>query len=202
MIDIFQVFFQTKFFNPANYNADSRNEFHTLKKTYQSNSGYLENDILFLPLNSKDKITVNNTELIVIQENLNVRDKKSNKVFAYQNTKSLNAFSFFKFRKINDNQYEWFIDYELNKMKIGIPKRDNHKIFDLEINDTVRYKINGKSDFTMSGRKERTYHEFDFLIKWKGMASSIVFRKEHQMGKIKTLPKSILKIVDERKVLI
>ena len=104
-------------------------------------------------------------------------------------------------RKQDNGLYELEIDYSTNSVKIGIPARENHKICDLKMSKPIRYRINGKSDFTMSGRKERTFYEFDYIIEWLGTAGRIEFCELNKINKLKSIPRGSSKLIDERRML-
>jgi len=70
----------------------------------------------------------------------------------------------FKFSKNEKISVELFWDY----WEIGIPKRDNFKICDLEINKAIEINLNGKRDFSMTGRRERIFTERNFIIEYLG----------------------------------
>lgn len=101
-------------------------------------------------------------------------------------------------RKAED-QYELFLDYTSNSSLLGMPQRSDHKIAELRPGHPVRLRINGKSDFTLSGRKQRTYFEFDHIFEWVGSATKLEFKDFFEFGIIKTIPITACKLVDERK---
>lgn len=107
----------------------------------------------------------------------------------------------FKIRKTDSELFEIEIDYAANSMSIGVPERENHKFCDLKKDKPIRYKINGKSDFTMTGRKERTFYEFDYVFEWIGPADRIDYRELNKMKKSKIIPLGNSKLIDERKIL-
>ena len=70
-------------------------------------------------------------------------------------------FDFFQFTKNDAEGIEVWLKH--NDV-MGIPRRENHKLAKLKIGHPIRYKVNFKSDFTLSGGQERIFLEFDFVL--------------------------------------
>lgn len=223
MIDIIQIYKSKEYFTKRTYTAENRNKFHALEESYNSTQGFLDNNTLVLPLSCKEQSEYTKSDLIIIQDingwepflkNKNLGNHTlpnwlhiSNREFLISGTKThfhlkqVNTpkpFELFKISKSDKDAYELSLNYDLNSMKIGIPKRNNHKICDLKKGKPIRYMINGKSDFTMSRGKERTFYEFDYVIEWIGTVDKIEFRESN---KTKVIPISYCKLIDERKFL-
>ena len=109
------------------------------------------------------------------------------------------TFEIFRIEKKDPDSFNLYLDYSGNQFSIGIPGRDDHKIAAIKLNQPVRYRVNGKSDFTMSGRKQRTFAEYDYLIEYVGQADKIVLKDQDKIETIKIKPN--YKLVDERKIL-
>lgn len=226
MIDVIQIYKSKEIFTKSTYTPENRKLFNDLGDSFDSTQGYLENETLILPIECKNLPDIKTADLIVIQdirgwesfvenkylESLNLPDwfKKSRRDFLISDNKNLFAFrqlstakslEIFKIRKSADGFYELEIDYSTNSMRIGIPERENHKFCNLKKHKPIRYKINGKSDFTMTGRKERTFYEFDFIIEWIGTANRVEFRELNKINKLKNIPLGNSKLIDERKIL-
>ena len=93
------------------------------------------------------------------------------------------------------------LKYSGNELQIAYPKRTNHKVAELHAHTPIRYRLNGQSDFTMTGRKERTFTEFDFMLEYLGQATHL---KLNVPMPIHTLPHAFstsMRVVDERKML-
>ena len=226
MIDVIQVYKSKEIFIRSTYTPENRKSFHDLEDSFDSTQGYMEGETLVLPIEYEDLSELKTADLIIIQdvrgwesfrvnkhpERLDLPEwfKRSRREFLINNNKHLfplrqlntaKSFEIFKIRKSDDGWYELEINYTANSMRIGIPERENHKFCNLKRSKPIRYKINGKSDFTMSGRKERTYYEFDFIIEWLGSADKIEFRELNKINKSKILPLESLQLIDERKIL-
>ena len=226
MIDIIQIYKSKEYFTKNDYTPENRKSFHDLEHIFDSNQGYLEKNTLILPIEHKNQLQIKNADLIIIQDikdwesflvnkhlkNIDlpqwynqstrefiIADNKT--IFPLAQLNSPKSFEVFKIVKSENNEFELFIDYLSNSMKIGIPERENHKICNLREGKPVRYLINGKSDFTMTGRKERTFYELDFIIEWIGKADKIEYRELNKISKKKMLPFKDCKLIDERKIL-
>lgn len=181
-----------------------------------------ERETLYLPA-SLQEINVNpKSRLIIIQQNLNsnslqtdghwngnstnLSDNQSKFVkvdtIAVKEVKQLNSVFFHDIFKFTDQlplKLDIELEYSTHSMTIGEPFRSNHKIFELKAGQVVRYLINGKADFTLTGRKQRTYYEFDYLFEWLGEIENVNYYK---LEKGKKLPEEEIrgyKVVNERK---
>lgn len=226
MIDVIQIYKSKEIFTKSTYTPRNRNLFNLSEESFDSTQGYLENETLILPIEYKKLHDVKTADLIIIQdikgwesflvnkylEGLDLPDwfNKSRREFLINDNKTLYAFrqlsfvqsfEIFKIQKTERGFFELEIDYTANSMRIGIPERENHKFCDLKKSKPIRYKINGKSDFTMTGRKERTYYEFDYIIEWIGTADKIEFRELSKINTSKIVPLGNSKLIDERKIL-
>jgi hypothetical protein len=226
MIDVIQIYKSKGVFTKSTYNPENRKHFQDIDMSFDSRQGYLENDILMLPIHYKKFPEFGTADVTIIQdtkgwvsflENKHIKDTDISNSFKNVPTKSIlsnhesfytlrqidspKAFEFFKLKKSNKDTYEVFLDYESNSKRIGIPKRENYKICDLKHSKPIRYKINGKSDFTLTGSKERTFYEYDFIIEWIGKIDTIEFCELNKISKRKTIPIDNCKLIDERKIL-
>lgn len=60
-------------------------------------------------------------------------------------------------------------------------------------------RINGKSDFTLSGRKQRHYHEFKYVMELIGGYNRVEFLSPLDISCKKSIPVKQVKGIDERK---
>jgi len=122
-------------------------------------------------------------------------------MYIFNQLKTPKSFELFWIKKSQANNFELFIDYVSNSMTIGTPKRENHKIAELKAGNPLRYKINGKSDFTMTGRKQRAFYEFDYVFELYEQIEKIEYLDLNKISKIKTIPIEACKLINERKIL-
>lgn len=182
-----------------------------------------ERETLYLPTTLRE-INVNpKSRLIIIQQNFNSnslqtdgqwdgnlinlsdnqsKSAKTDNTIAVKEVKQLNSVFFTDIFKFTDQlplKLDIELEYSTHSMTIGEPFRSNHKIFELKADQVVRYLINGKADFTLTGRKQRTYYEFDYLFEWVGEIENVDYYK---LEKGKKLPEEEIrgyKVVNERK---
>ncbi len=115
-------------------------------------------------------------------------------------------FSIFKLQKsktLNDSgglELELELHLNYNETTIGDPKRENFKIANLLPGKTIEVKVNGKFDFSMTGRRERTYKEQIFRFQLCGPVSSIEFARVSPNSWVKKIPQPN-KIIDLMKQL-
>ena len=205
MIDIIQIFKAKGVYDKANYNAENRKLFDDAAQSIKSENGYLDNTTLFLPDDFIESQEIKSPKLILLYDyvgdSINQSFSDSISLLSFRDTHIPRPFDIFKISKSENDSFELFIDYHTHATQIGIPARENHKICELRKNEPVRYKINGKSDFTFTGRKQRTFYEFDYLIEWIGTADNIDFKTQEEINTIKELPLADYKLIDERKIL-
>ena len=137
MKDIIQIYKREGVFNPHNYTPENRKKFHDSKFLLESESGFIENHTLVLPIACKNEPDLNKSSLVIIQDTVGLKsiltDKKEVKLSEYivqseldylksaskeyyllKQLRILNSFEFFKVRKIDTDKYELFIDYASN----------------------------------------------------------------------------------------
>jgi hypothetical protein len=209
---------------------DYTSAFHQWAECWEDNilsrSGFVSGSILYLPITEKPNIEATNTELIIIEdirvlppsflknkEDLAAPMPENRSAGSTSDLIADHAYCFgkkpfriipfgiFKLEKNQENNFTLHLGYSENKFNIGVPGRDNHQIAELKPHQPIRYRINGKSDFTLSGRKQRTFNEFDYFIEYLGRVESIGFAEPESLEKAKTIPLINCKIIDERKIL-
>lgn len=90
----------------------------------------------------------------------------------------------FEFRKTEQISLNFLWD----QWEIGFPERENFKLSTLEINRPVEIKINGKRDFSLTGRRKRTFIEQNFIIEYLGMANQVELDDIQNIRTEKVLP--------------
>lgn len=155
-------------------------------KLIQSTSGFVKDSILHLPETILAKPNLQQSDLILmIDDNF-----KSPQNVVYTEEKSLN---FSKNQTINFD----FIEIKLagvieiylkpGYFETGIPKRHDFKVAELVKEKPIGIKINGKRDFSLTGRRERIFTEQEYILAYLGEFNEIQF--EHDLKPIqKTIP--------------
>ena len=209
-IIVIQVYKSIAVFTKNEYSPQGRKSFHHLEAVIDSRQGFLEDGVLILPLEYKSVVNTKNTEIIIIQDTLQNKKPELNRgpdssdsgeAIVLNQLGTPKEFEVFRIQRAGKEKYEIFIDYNSNASRIGVPKREYHKICDLSKSKPIRFRTNGKSDFTMTGRKERTFNEFDYIIEMVGRASGVEFREFSKVHKRKNIPVNEAQLIDERKIL-
>ena len=197
-IHIIQVFDNSYEYGKNEKSYSDRKGKYKWKETIDSKSGIVENGILkinkekigllnlnninvilLIDYNSKSEIEslerFNYLDVINYGDYLRMGEFKKHKLFKEQINRIENIhkgeFKFsplkwecFRFCKNEKISVELFWDY----WGIGFPERENFKICDLEINKPIEININGKRDFSLTGRRARTFNERNFIIEYLG----------------------------------
>lgn len=216
MTDIIQIFKYKELFTKENYTPKNRKQLAVYPKEVISEQGYWEAEKVVLPLAQKENLKAK-PDLLIIQDLLQHEfvpneswtrtPREAFRTFAHQGhytfyqLQGFRSFELFKLQKAAEDRYELFLDYQSNSATIGVPRRQDHKLCDLRPGAAVRIRINGRSDFTLFGRKARSFHEFDYLIQWRGTTDKIAFQDPARIKNIKQLPQEFSTTVDERKPL-
>ncbi len=182
-----------------------------------------EKETLYLPATLQE-INVNpKSRLIIIQQNLNSnslqtdgqwngnstnltynqgKSVKTDNTIAVKEVKQFNSVFFIDIFKFTDQlplKLDIELEYSTHSMTIGEPFRSNHKIFEIKAGQAVRYLINGKSDFTLTGRKQRTYYEFDYLFEWWGEIDKVNYYTKEKDHNYTVEQIRGYKVINERK---
>jgi hypothetical protein len=222
MTDVIQIFKSVDRIEKPDYNTASRQSVGDWE-TIVSKTGFFKEDTITLPIECKNDPKVKSADLIIIQDikgfdpflvnkswdNSQFPEWFKNSRKEYINSVNLQlkgfsilskpwTFEIFEFRKTLNDSIEVWLKYSDT---IGIPKRESHKIAELKIGKPIRFKINGKDDFTMTGRKQRTFSEFDYIIEYLGTADKIEYKELNKIETSKNVPAKDCKVIDERKIL-
>lgn len=217
-IPIFQVYKSVLRIPKTEYTPEMRAWLKEHRGPFASLNGYMEDGILHLPNSYKSNPDLNACNLILIQDDFAEKFKETNtakassdfpewwlrrlqekpNIYFSPRQNYIFRYEVFLFRKDDDAGYSLSINYNENALLIGDPKREDHDIAHLKEGDVLRYRINGQNNFSMTGRRQRTYAEFDYLLHYVGQAHSIEFDSPNQIERVKTPPQAT-KEVDERK---
>lgn len=209
MLYFLQVFKRVSVFDKLNYTAENRKNIFSSGVLIESSKGYYQDEVLYLPEEIKDSIHIQNTHLVLIIDSLvnhskySFRSENENSDFpvSLNNQEKSKSIEIFDLRRNNDGFFEIFLNYEKHAFFLGVPKRQNHKIADLKPNKCFSFLINGKSDFTMTGRKQRTFYEHEYFFEAIKPVNQIEFKAQDKLSFLKEKEKSNCKIINERKIL-
>ncbi len=93
------------------------------------------------------------------------------------------------------------LNYQDNGSYIGIPRRDNFQVGELAPNQPLRVTINGKSDFSLTGRRERTFFLLDYIFIYYGEFTEFSTASTAQLAEERSLRFAPVKHVDLQKIL-
>lgn len=96
---------------------------------------------------------------------------------------------------------ELHLAYSRHAACIGAPHRGDYQVARLEPERPVRVTINGKLDFSASGRRARSYLVRDYLFLLLGQFSRFEMRPPDAPCTLKTLPLADARHVDLREIL-
>jgi hypothetical protein len=86
-------------------------------------------------------------------------------------------FEIFKIKQ--EQEIELHLNWDI--WTVGEPERFNFKIADLKINQPIQVKIDGKRDFSLTGRRKRTFIENNFIIEYKGIFEQVVLQPNQEI---------------------
>lgn len=96
---------------------------------------------------------------------------------------------------------ELHLAYSRHASYIGAPCRSDYRLACLKPGDILRVTINGKLDFSASGRRARSYQVRDYLIQYLGDIDSYTFLPESAPPTDKRPPLQQARHVDLREIL-
>ena len=78
-----------------------------------------------------------------------------------------------------DKEIELFLNWDY--WNVGEPRRENFKIAELKEGVPVNILIDGKRDFSLSGRRKRIYIENNYIIEYKGVFDTVSVLNENKV---------------------
>lgn len=226
MTPVIQIYKSMVRLEKPDYTTEARQLLDHWDGSIVSKAGYLADHTLFLPVGTEQAPGLKTTDLLILQDvkgfdafevikswdNSGLpewfRNSRKNEILSsnpsllsFRRPARRCNFEIFSIERNETGAFELFLNYSANEFSIGIPQRADHKIAVLSLHQPVRYRINGKSDFTLTGRKQRTFAEYDYILEYIGDAAQIVFRDLNKIATIKTIPLDSCKLIDERKML-
>lgn len=198
--------------NERGFQNHNSSKFHW-PQSIKSNAGFVNQQTLFLPKNSDTVDSIEKCDLLIITDyhpefsrsrigllkEQGFIDRRGAFVHNhYLVAKHQQAYyGILKF--IVQNPLRIHLEYDL--WGVGIPKRDNFLIANVLQDKKVRILINGKNDFSMSSRRERTYKEQDFLLHYHGAVNGCKLMDDKEITKDKPVVLENYRNIDLRKTL-
>ncbi|MGB0177659.1 MAG: hypothetical protein ACPF9D_10865, partial [Owenweeksia sp.] len=194
-----QVWKSVRVIKKPDYTTESRKVADKEVVKAKSRACDLEDEVLFLPFNTEPAPDLISTDLMIVINDDGPGQTINRKLVCFQRPVVPRTFDIFKIGRNQSGGFDLHLEYSAHKFHIGIPERSDHKIAELKPGQVVRYRINGKSDFTLTSRKQRTFMEYDYFFEYSGKARKIGFRELHTFQG--TITPVRIKLVDERKIL-
>lgn len=220
MTDVIQIWKSLRRIEKPDYIPEIRQQ-EVWEKVRVSKTGYLESGTLYLPADTQFKPNLKTDDLILLQDidgfdayaikkdctGQNLPEHHYSHILAsnpqvasFSRPPKPRLFEIFKIERNENGGFDIDLNYSANRYYIGLPEREDHRIAVLYKDKPIRFKINGKADFTLSSRKQRTFYEYDFILEHLGQADSIVYKDLNQIERTKAVPTEP-KLVDERRML-
>ncbi|HEX2684833.1 MAG TPA: hypothetical protein VHL77_12900 [Ferruginibacter sp.] len=184
-IKILQIFSNIFVYTKKDKSFENRKE-QLAWKPVASLNGYVKDGELFLPPAILKHPVLERCQLITIKDSLApafnyMENMESNDCFELSAPRKLGNF------KIKQaEELELHLDY--NRFFIGTPKRDNIKLCNLRAGQPVEIITNGKSDFSLTGRRERKFNDQQYIFEYLGDFKTCTVLKEKENPVIKNIP--------------
>src|SRR5690606_33919162 len=127
---------------------------------------------LFVPETILQQPNFLNCDLITLEDSRQVSSTgENNKCFFLHHPNPLHIF---KLKK--EGELVLFLKY--GYFEVGIPKRNEFKLCELRLNEPVEIKINGKTDSSLTSRRERVFKEQFYIFHFLGQFSGCTLLRE------------------------
>ncbi|TCC89457.1 hypothetical protein EZ428_17345 [Pedobacter frigiditerrae] len=168
-------------------------------KPIESTAGFVKDNVVHLPETILEQPNFEHCDLILlIDDNFQTFQNvvyTSEKNICFRN-KSINKFDFLQIKL--DEKVELYL--KPGYFEVGFPERNEFKVCELTLDKSVSIKINGKRDFSLTGRRARTFIEQEYIFNYIGDFTTIQIEKEPFTPIVKNVPTE-KKVVDLMKPL-
>lgn len=188
---VLQVFQKIIIYHQEQKSFETRKEQSEWKGSIDSNSGFLEKDCLVLSKEHNFE-KLQSSDLIILNDYNNPVYSPEGSV-QFSNIKgSKFKFGIFQLRNFRE---EIEIHLEYSHFSVGVPKRENFKLCNLNVGVPTEIKINGKLDHSLSSGRDRMFREQHFIFHLQENIKEVEFCREPFGPFSKTIPKPE-KVVD------
>lgn len=160
---------------------------------FAPSAGFVNENRLFLSDRIQDRGELHGADLLVIESDLTGSEPGE---FHFLRTSRANALRIFQIR----GQAPLELYLEWSYFYVGDPSRPNMKLCDLTAGKAYEIRINGKTDFSLTGRRPRHYLEQVFVVEHLGIFTECSLISDSQKLPPKKLPEP-RKLIDLRKLL-
>jgi hypothetical protein len=189
-IHIIQVFNNSYEYGKDEKSFADRKDQYAWKKHVVSSSGYIENNIIKINTLHTKLINFNVVNLLLLIDfNTDFEEKTANDNPYIKTADSQAPFlnwNCFQFKKEDTLEVHLNWDY----WTIGNPERENFKICELKIQQPVEININGKRDFSMTGRRARTFVEKNIILEYLGSIDEYELVDNQKINILKEIPEN------------
>lgn len=225
MIPVFHIFLKSATVTKTGYTPEFRKSFLDWGSSVRSELGYIENNRLILPDYWKDQVPpVVRTGGIVLQDILGYSGRERQRELELEvrrrflpewylrsqmeHNRELYCFNkqnrkwplgMLSIEKSEEGTFDLFVDFLENPYLIYESPRVHYRIGTLKKAESIEIRANGKSDFTMTGRKQRTYYEVRYIIQYLGDVQGIDFRPFKGITIDREIPETFFRQIDLRK---
>ena len=196
-VKILQAYCNINIYGKAKKSLELRKE-EIAWREIPSKSGYIHDDVLYLPETILDCPHFKESGLITIEDynqpqSFSSRDLRNTKVVASNiepatnrcfNLHHPNKLDIFEIR--SDEFLRLFLNYD--HYTVGIPERENFELCTLKKDQPVEIMINGKTDFSLTSGRERVFKEQFYIFEYVGDFKECKILKEPFDPVLKTIP--------------
>lgn len=183
---VIQLFDNSSIYGKDLKSFDARKENTRWRNSIQSQSGFLQNDVLSINRSAINGLFAGDTIVLIDYHRASHQTVSKNieqLVFGNINNSSF-SWKIMQFKV--QNQLNLYLKWDY--WEIGFPRRNSFKLCHLEKGQPIELKINGKRDFSMSSRKERTFIEKNYIVEYLGEAKTVEFLDASYFPISKTIP--------------
>jgi hypothetical protein len=168
-------------------------------KPIESTAGFVKDNIVYLPESILEQSNFEHCDLILlIDDNFQTFQNvvyTTEKNLCFRN-KSTNKFDFLQIKL--EEKVELYL--KPGYFEVGFPERNEFKVCELVKDRPISIKINGKRDFSLTGRRARTFIEQEYIFNYIGDFTEIIIDKEPFNPVSKSIPTE-MKVIDLMKPL-
>ena len=160
-------------------------------KLIPSKSGFVLNNELYLPQSILNEPHFDNCTLLTIEDNNNEFHHTLPNIYPYKTNQCFQQAQHVKLDIFNlqlTTQIEMHLAY--GYFEIGIPERENFSLGVLHPHQPMAIKINGKTDASLTDRRERMYKEQHYIYENMGTFRQCYLLKEPSEPIVKKVPEA------------
>jgi hypothetical protein len=205
---VLQVFHNVVVYGKAQNNADERERLFRWQSSIPSRCGQAEGETLLLPQQLlDDRARFDRSDLLILNDynppgaagcGVPLHEEIGDSgVSLLQLGSRRVGYEIFQLCRGADG-FEIHLEYSRHRASIGVPGRGDYQLARLNAERPVRVTINGKTDFSLSGRLARHYVQRDYLFVLLGEFRRFAPQPDAAPARMKLLPLTAARHVDLR----